>query len=80
MITLLLTAALACPPTIKEVNDGFWTTFDEQVLQGARIQCAFRFAHTTGNVCVKKIWKIADRRHKILCGPKTPGGLPHEQE
>lgn len=77
MIALLLTAALTCPPTIKEVNDGFWTTFDERVLAGAKIQCSFRYPK---NPCVKKIWKIADRRHKILCGPKTPGGIPHEQE
>lgn len=72
MNTLLLAAALLCPPTIKEVNDGFWTAFDEQVLAGAKIQCSFRFPK---NPCVKKITKIADKRHTVLCGPKTEGGL-----
>jgi hypothetical protein len=72
MNTLLLIAALSCPLPIKEVNDGFWTTDDDIVLAGAKIQCSFRFPK---NPCVKKITKIADKRHTVLCGPKTEGGL-----
>lgn len=75
MNALLLLAALACPPTIKEINDGFWTTFDETVLAGAKIQCSFRYPK---NPCVKKITKVGHKRHTVLCGPKTEAGVPHE--